>query len=103
MKRLSDDHMRRIAGRCHALADVTRLRIIDVLARTELPVGRIAVALDMEPSTTSKHLQVLYREGLVERRRSASAVIYSIADDGVLAWCRYLAGPHLPPRAQRVS
>jgi DNA-binding transcriptional ArsR family regulator len=103
MKRLSDEQLRRIAGRSHALADATRIRIVDVLARTELPVGRIATALATEPSTISKHLQVLYREGLVDRRRSASTVIYSLADEGVLDWCRYLAEPHLRRRAQQVS
>jgi len=95
MKRLSDEQTRCIAGRAHALADVTRVRIIDVLARAELPVGRVAAALASEPSTISKHLQVLFREGLVQRRRSASTVIYSIADTRLLDWCRYLARPQI--------
>jgi DNA-binding transcriptional ArsR family regulator len=103
MKRLSDEQLRRITGRAHALADVTRIRIVDVLARAELPVGRIAAALATEPSTISKHLQVLYREGLVERRRVASTVIYSLADEAILDWCRYLSEPHVHRRAQQVS
>jgi hypothetical protein len=36
-------------------------------------------------------LQVLYRAGFVERRRSASTVIYSLLDPRVLEWCRYLS------------
>jgi DNA-binding transcriptional ArsR family regulator len=91
MKALSPEHISRITRRAHALADVTRIRIVQALARTELPVGRIATALASEPSTISKHLQVLFREGLVTRRRAASTVIYAIADDGVLDWCRYFA------------
>ena len=91
MKRLSHEHTARVVGRARALADETRVRIIYVLARTELPVGRIAAALRVEPSIVSKHLQVLFREGLVVRRREASAVIYSIADTRLHEWCRYLA------------
>lgn len=100
MKRFSEEQTRRIAARAHALADETRVRIIDLLARAELPVGRIASALSSEPSTVSKHLQVLFREGLVDRRRSASTVIYSIADTGVVEWCRYFAGRQIftPPK-----
>jgi DNA-binding transcriptional ArsR family regulator len=100
MNRLSHEHTRRIAARSQALADVTRVRILDVLARAELSVGRNATALSSEPSTISKHLQVLFREGLVERRRSASTVIYSIADSNLVKWCHYLATPRLRSRSE---
>jgi DNA-binding transcriptional ArsR family regulator len=49
----------------------------------------------MQQSTASKHLQVLFRAGLVRRRREASAVIYSLADTELLAWCRYLSSRQL--------
>lgn len=91
MTRLSDAQTRQIAARARALADVTRIRIIDVLSRADLSVGRIAETLALEQSTISKHLQVLFRAGFVERQRSASAVIYSLVDRQVLEWCRYLA------------
>jgi DNA-binding transcriptional ArsR family regulator len=91
MTRLSDAQTRLISARAHALADVTRIRILDVLSRAELSVGRIAAALSLEQSTISKHLQVLFRAGFVERRRAASTVIYSLVDDRLLEWCRYLA------------
>jgi ArsR family transcriptional regulator len=90
MTRLSDAQTRLIAARSHALADVTRIRILNVLSRAEHPVGRIASALSLEQSTISKHLQVLFRAGFVERRRAASTVIYSLADQRLLDWCRYL-------------
>jgi DNA-binding transcriptional ArsR family regulator len=99
----SDSHIARIAGRAHALSDPTRVRIVYALSRNELPVGRIAAALSSEPSTISKHLQVLFRAGLVGRRRSASTVIYSIADADVLECCRYLAGRRFGARSRSVS
>jgi DNA-binding transcriptional ArsR family regulator len=103
MRPLSRDHVRRIAGRAHALADVTRIRILQTLARNELPVGKIATALASEPSTISKHLQVLFREGLVARRRAASTVIYSIADEDLLEWFAYLACRQIGASPRRVS
>jgi DNA-binding transcriptional ArsR family regulator len=90
MALFSDAQTGLIALRAHALTDATRIRILAVLARADLPVGKIAATLALEPSTISKHLQVLYRAGFVERRRSASMVIYSLLDPRVLEWCRYL-------------
>lgn len=101
MRRLSDEQVDLIARRGRALADPTRVRILDVLGRTEQPVGQIAAALDSQPSTISKHLQVLYHAGLVERRRSASEVIYSLVDQELLDWCRYLASPRVLSRVHR--
>lgn len=103
MRLLSDDHIHRIAGRAHALADPTRIRIVHVLGRNQLAVGEIAATLASEPSTISKHLQVLFREGLVVRRRSASAVIYSLADPHLLDWCRYLSGRQFNAPSRSVS
>ncbi len=103
MRALSPEHVRRIAARAHALADVTRIRILQTLARNELPVGRMAAALASEPSTISKHLQVLFREGLVARRRAASTVIYSIADAALLEWFAYLAGRQIGAAPRRAS
>jgi DNA-binding transcriptional ArsR family regulator len=102
MKRFTDEQLTLVARRARALGDVTRVRILDVLGRAEQPVGMIATTLDSEPSTISKHLQVLFHAGLVLRRRAASAVIYSIADAELLEWCRYLGTQRFESRSQRV-
>jgi DNA-binding transcriptional ArsR family regulator len=99
MKRFSDEQLNLIARRARALGDPTRVRILEAIARGEQPVGQIAAALDSQQSTVSKHLQVLFHAGLVDRRRSASAVIYSIADMDLLEWCRYLGAHHLSGRS----
>ena len=77
MRALSQDHVMRVVSRARALGDPTRVRIVELLARSEQPVGRIAQALSTQQSTVSKHLQVLFNAGLVQRRREGSAVIYS--------------------------
>jgi ArsR family transcriptional regulator len=99
MRRFSDQQVNTIAARARALGDPTRVRILEVLAQGEQPVGIIALAVDSLQSTVSKHLQVLFHAGLVQRRRSASAVIYSIADPDLLDWCRHLGSQHLSSHA----
>lgn len=91
MRYISNEQVRLIVTRGRALGDATRVRILDLLARSEQPVGQLAIALQSDPSSISKHLQVLFHARLVERRREASTVIYSIAAAGVADVCRYLA------------
>ena len=90
MKHPSQEHVSLIARRARALGDPTRVRILYVLARGEQPVGSIANAIEGQQSTVSKHLQVLFHAGLVDRRRVASAVIYSLTSDDLIEWCDYL-------------
>ena len=78
MKRLSQEQIGTAASRARALGEPTRVRILDILARNEQPVGQIAAALSLQQSSASRHLQVLYHAGLVQRRREASTVIYSL-------------------------
>jgi DNA-binding transcriptional ArsR family regulator len=99
MRNLSKEQVTRVAGRSRAMGDPTRVRILDVLARSEQPVGQLAAAVHCEPSLVSKHLQVLFHAGLVKRRREANAMIYSLSADDVTGWCRYLAMPILRPRS----
>jgi DNA-binding transcriptional ArsR family regulator len=104
MRWLSEEHVSLIATRARALAEPARVRLLERLSRADLSVGQLAASLDMQQSTASKHLQVLYRAGLVGRRRVASTVIYSIAATELIAWCRYLAHRQLAaaqPRASR--
>ena len=91
MSVFSDDDIDLIAARSRALGDATRVRILAVLSRGEQAVGQIAEAAGTLQSTASKHLQVLFHAGLVQRRRDASTVIYWIASDRLLPWLRALA------------
>ena len=101
MKALSDAQVGLVVRRARALSDPTRVRILEVLGRSEQPVGQIATTLGSQPSTVSKHLQVLFLAGLVHRRRAASAVIYSITDVELLSWSRYLGAPEVGASARR--
>jgi DNA-binding transcriptional ArsR family regulator len=91
MPSFSNDQIARIASRARALGDPTRVRILQLLARSEHAVGHVASAIGTEQSTVSKHLQVLFNAGLVQRRREASAVIYSVDIPELPALCHFLA------------
>jgi DNA-binding transcriptional ArsR family regulator len=77
-----------IAGRFRALADPTRLRILDQLRRhEELSVGELTEALGTSQQNVSKHLGALRTEGFLARRKAGTSSLYRIADPAVLQLC----------------
>jgi DNA-binding transcriptional ArsR family regulator len=77
-----------IAGRFRALADPTRLRILDQLRRSEeLSVGELTEALGTSQQNVSKHLGALRAEGFVARRKRGTSSLYRIADPSVFELC----------------
>lgn len=62
-----------------ALADETRLRILNLLIQKELCVCQVVQALDIGQSKASRHLAVLKNAGLVQDRRDGSWTHYSLA------------------------
>jgi len=68
----------------HALADVERLRLLDLLAAGERCVSEIATASQAAISTVSQRLKVLSSEGLVSQRRDGKHIYYRLADAHVV-------------------
>jgi ArsR family transcriptional regulator len=67
-----------------ALADSTRLELLAYLANGERCVCEILPAFDRSQSTISKHLNILYEAGLVERRVDGKRTLYRLQDQKVL-------------------
>jgi DNA-binding transcriptional ArsR family regulator len=61
-----------------ALADPTRLQIVELLRRKPLPVGEIAERLRLQQPQASKHLRVLSEAGLVKAHPVAQKRIYAL-------------------------
>lgn len=62
-----------------AMANERRLMILCMLAGGEQAVGDINARLELSQSALSQHLAVLREEGLVQTRRSAQTIYYSLS------------------------
>lgn len=65
-----------------ALADPTRLRLMNVLSRHELSVNELVAALGLAQSGASRHLRILAEAGLLDARRDGQWVFYRAAAEG---------------------
>ena len=63
----------------HALADRTRLRIVNLLARGSLCVCDIQRILEQPQSSVSRHLALLKSTGLIVDRRDGMRTFYALA------------------------
>ncbi len=80
--------MREFLSMAKALSDPARVRVLVALRGGELCLCHCIALLKLSPSTVSKHLDILYQAGLVERRKEGR-------------WCYFrLAGREAPPAAR---
>lgn len=68
-----------------ALANEKRLLIVCILSRGEKNVGDLEDVVGLSQSALSQHLARLRRDGIVETRREAQTIYYSIKDKAVSA------------------
>lgn len=61
-----------------ALANESRLMIVDRLSRGECSAGELTRLVGSDQTTVSKHLAVLRAHGIVEDRREGSSVVYRL-------------------------
>ena len=94
--------MRRHAGSATqlltALANEKRLMILCLLAEGERSVGEINALLDLSQSALSQHLAVLREEGLVDTRREAQSIFYSLAPGPAFQVIHTLHGIYCNPQ-----
>ena len=88
-----------------ALANERRLQVLCLLAGGERSVGELNELLDLSQSALSQHLAVLREEGLVQTRREAQTIYYSLAPGPAAAVMdtlhRTYCQPGPPPRRSR--
>jgi ArsR family transcriptional regulator len=63
-----------------ALANPTRIAIVDALRDGEMSAGALMVRLDLEQANASQHLAVLRGKQVVVNRRAGNQVYYSLRD-----------------------
>lgn len=70
------------------LSTPIRLRIISALCAGEKSVGQLLEAIDVAQPNMSQHLNIMYRTGVVGKRRQGAQVFYRIADESAVMVCR---------------
>jgi len=77
-------------GVFNALADPSRRAILAQLATGEATVGDVAAPLDMALPSVSKHVRILERSGLIERRVDGRRHWLRLRPDGMRTAGEYL-------------
>lgn len=70
------------------LSTPIRLRIISELCRGEKSVSQLLDHVGVAQPNMSQHLNIMYRAGIVGKRRQGAQMIYRIADESVVGVCR---------------
>ena len=74
----SKELYRKQARLLKALANETRLLIVDKLSEGEKSVNELVELAGLDQSTVSKHLAVLRSEGIVQDRKQNNFVFYTL-------------------------
>jgi len=81
-----------IAERFRVLGDPLRLQLLHLLGEAEMPVGALVEASGASQANVSKHLQILLRAGLVQRRKEGLQAYYKIVDPSIFQLCDLVCG-----------
>ncbi|MCK9459377.1 MAG: metalloregulator ArsR/SmtB family transcription factor [Proteobacteria bacterium] len=86
MARRETDIFKRQARVLKALANESRLKIVDRLSRGECSVGELTDLVGTDRTTVSKHLAVLRAHGIVADRREGNVVYYELLTPCVMSF-----------------
>jgi len=86
--KLKIEQLERVANLFRAFAEPTRLAILQEIKGGEMSVSEIVEQLHTSQANISKQLKILHDAGLVTRRKQATQVLYTIADEVVFELCR---------------
>lgn len=70
------------------LSTPIRLRIISQLCQGEKNVGQLLESIGVAQPNMSQHLNIMYRSGVLGKRRQGAQMFYRIADETAVVVCR---------------
>jgi DNA-binding transcriptional ArsR family regulator len=73
------------------LANPKRLQIIELLGTSERTVTELSAILEIAQATTSQHLAVMRKSGVVETRKDGNFVYYRLADQKIAEACAVMS------------
>jgi DNA-binding transcriptional ArsR family regulator len=70
------------------LSTPIRLRVLNALCDGERTVSQLVETIGCSQPNLSQHLNVLYRSGIVAKRKEGTLVIYRVQSEKAMAICR---------------
>jgi DNA-binding transcriptional ArsR family regulator len=83
---MEDRRLREMEAFFSSLGDVTRLKILQAIGDEELCSCEVMAAVELTQPTTSHHLGILERAGVLSSRRKGKWVFYQVSNPKVGAW-----------------
>lgn len=77
-----------VASYFSVLSEPTRLRIVHSICETEKTVSQIVEDIGATQTNASRHLTLMFRAGVLSRRKEGSQVFYRVADQSMVEICR---------------
>jgi DNA-binding transcriptional ArsR family regulator len=92
MSKMDDRALTYVAEYFKALAEPTRLKLLNALRDGEMNVGDLTTSTGCTQANVSKHLSMLSKIGLVKREGRGTNVFYRIADPSIYDLCDLVCG-----------
>jgi DNA-binding transcriptional ArsR family regulator len=89
---LSPELIELVAERFKALGEPARLQILQTLRGDERTVTELVEETGLGQANVSKHLQMLYSLGFVDRRKEGLYVYYRLAGEDIFRMCDLMCG-----------
>lgn len=83
-----DALLEQVSGYFAVLSEPTRLKIIRALCDGEKSVNDIVEQVESTQSNVSRHLNLMYRAGVLGRRKEGTLVMYTVKEPTVVELCR---------------
>jgi DNA-binding transcriptional ArsR family regulator len=77
-----------VAAYFSLLSEPMRLKILHAICNQERSVNDIVDAVEATQTNVSRHLNQLYRAGVVARRKEGNSVYYRVSDPSFVEICR---------------
>ncbi len=77
-----------VAAYFSVLSEPTRLKIMHAVCDAEQTVTQIVAATGATQTNVSRHLGLMYRNGVLARRRDGNQIYYRVADETMIELCR---------------
>lgn len=87
-RRHDDTLFSAVADLFNLLSTPVRLKIITALCEGEMNVSQLLARIDTTQPNMSQHLSMLYRAGVLGKRRDSNQVYYRLQSERVATLCR---------------